>query len=648
MRPLDIVFLVGPLTDGVPLLRLLRAQRELLHSLRGDVSPKGLPAFLSGEIQWTQFIKELPEGTHTVCIPALISPEILQALSGDDLRGCFPGARLKAFVSFPRQDKELEARFTWASLRGWIPDVKTWLDGELSQKCYDYAEIFSHLECVFGRDNICATIRGEGPDAEQWTQDAFWNFAGITIPQDSATGLRYLTPPLNLSPGRDFCECIRQSLRLYPTLPDEDAPWLKATLALPQQDMHILPPKKRREMLAHWEPSNRRLAAMLGCDTLFDYPTQEDLRMQSEWREYSGLTPESAFAVITRLEKDFAKELLVRFDAMPVHNLTYPQRSIHQALKKTAGVPSIQVTAPEPKLSVVTLTYNHAPFIRDCMDSVIAQQTNFPIQHIIADDCSDDGAQAIILEYAAKYPHIVPVFQTKRSGGHNNVRSMFEMARTEYVALCDGDDYFSDPLKLQRQADFLDAHQECGLCFHVARVTYEDAPGKERFYPEPGMLPRGVRPIYTLVDLLRHNFMQSNTAVYRWRFRNGLPDWFHDKLSPADWYWHLLHAEIGPIGFINNVMSVYRRHKNSSYYQAEVDPLRHRYRKGMRELVTYDVINRHFNRKYQSILFDMANGVFVDWLMASETLGIDTQPLMEEAAERFPDFSRNFLHSLSL
>ncbi len=301
-----------------------------------------------------------------------------------------------------------------------------------------------------------------------------------------------------------------------------------------------------------------------------------------------------------------------------------------------------------PKLSVTTLTYNHAAFIRDCIESVISQRTDFPIQHIIADDCSNDGTQDIILEYAARYPHIVPVLQPKRSGGSGNVRSMFEAARTEYVALCDGDDYFSNPLKLQTQVEFLDAHKDCGLCFHVARVTYEDTPGKERLYPELDTLPRGVRVIYTLLDLLRYNFMQSNAVVYRWRFRDGLPDWFCDNLCPADWYWHLLHAEIGPIGFINKTMSVYRRHKNSTYYQAEEDPLRHRCKRGMRELATYDAINRHFNRKYQSILFDMANGVFADWVMAAEKYGIDIQPLLNEASEKFPDFTRNFFNSLPL
>ncbi len=307
--------------------------------------------------------------------------------------------------------------------------------------------------------------------------------------------------------------------------------------------------------------------------------------------------------------------------------------------------------AEQPKVSVCTLTYNHALYIAECIEGVIAQQTDFPIRHIIADDCSNDGAQDIIRDYAARYPHIVPVFQKKCSYGPENVRAMFDLARTEYVALCDGDDYFSDPAKLQTQVDLLDANRDAGLCFHTVRVVYEYAQEQERIYPPEEILPRGIRPFYYLVDLLRNNFIQTNSVMYRWRFRNGLPDWFRTNITPGDRFWHLLHAEEGKIAFINKVMSVYRRHEKSVFHLSEVDALKHRARFAIREIDVWDVINKHFNGKYESIIVDMVNHIFADCVLydaQQEEKGVIEEPMLHKLANKYPDFTRKFLAVLRI
>ncbi|MDR2124519.1 MAG: glycosyltransferase [Desulfovibrio sp.] len=304
----------------------------------------------------------------------------------------------------------------------------------------------------------------------------------------------------------------------------------------------------------------------------------------------------------------------------------------------------------EPKLSVLTLTYNHADFIAQNIESVLAQQVNFPLQHIIADDSSDDGTQDIILDYAAKHPHIVPVFQEKRTYGPGNVRALFDRCRTEYAALCDGDDYFTDPAKLQTQVDFLDRCKDWGLCFHLTRVTYENQPEREHLYPPIDKLPRGVRPFYYLSDLIKWNMLQTSSAVYRWRFKNGLPDWYRSDLYPGDWYWHLLHAETGKIGFINKEMSVYRRQKKGVYYLSTVDRLRHRAEVGLKKIEAYDAINKHFSGKYASIMLDLINGVFADCLFydveRAEKEG--KEPVLNKLCDKYPDFARHFLNSLKL
>lgn len=368
---------------------------------------------------------------------------------------------------------------------------------------------------------------------------------------------------------------------------------------------------------------------------------------EPDWEPFLGLTPESAFNVAERLDKDFARDRLLEFESVPSYYRNYEHRiclqALYDAVSDNSRFPFVR-TRLEPKVSVLTLSYNHAEFIEDTIKSVIAQRTNFPIQHIIGDDSSDDGTQEIILDYASKYPHIIPVFQQKCSTGWLNIRTLFEMPRTPYVALCDGDDFFTDPEKLQKQVDFLETHKDCALCFHPVRVTYEDSLGGERIYPPPELLPRGIRPFYYLSDLIKCNLMQTNSVMYRWRFVKGLPDWFHSALFPADWYWHLLHAELGKIGFINTIMSVYRRHKNSAYYTAEIDRREHRYKTGFFELHTYRVVNDHFKGDYWNIISSIADGVLADMLVYSSK--INDQTLLKEVADEFPLFVSHFLQKV--
>ena len=128
-----------------------------------------------------------------------------------------------------------------------------------------------------------------------------------------------------------------------------------------------------------------------------------------------------------------------------------------------------------PLVSICSITYNHAPFIRQCLDGFLMQQCNFPIEIIINDDCSTDGTTEIIREYAEKYPDkIFPIFHEENLYTQG-VRGMFQKfvfpkARGKYIALCEGDDYWTDPLKLQKQVDFLESHPDYSMCCHAAVI----------------------------------------------------------------------------------------------------------------------------------------------------------------------------------
>lgn len=296
-------------------------------------------------------------------------------------------------------------------------------------------------------------------------------------------------------------------------------------------------------------------------------------------------------------------------------------------------------------LTVLTMTYNQENYIAQCMDSVLAQKTDFPVLHLVLDHCSNDATPTIISEYAARHPSIRPVLLDKHVM-FENTRGLLSRCRTPYAALCDGDDYFTEPTKLQKQVDFLTRNQDCALCFHPVLALYEGNTHPSFVYPAPQMMPRGLRDKYYLADLLKGNLIQTNSVVYRWRFRDGLPDWFRADLCPSDWYWHLLHAETGKIGFIPEIMAVYRRHAASYYAKSFIDHVEHRRQHGMAELETYTAMNAHFNNRYFRAFAAMANGVFADFFDIQSRQG-DSR-LLDEASARYPDFALNFLKTLKI
>jgi len=132
-----------------------------------------------------------------------------------------------------------------------------------------------------------------------------------------------------------------------------------------------------------------------------------------------------------------------------------------------------------PLVVVWCLTYNQKDYIRDALDGFVMQQTNFPFEVIVHDDASTDGTTAIVEDYAKRYPDIVkPMIETenqwKKGGLKRIINIMNEYHRTgKYIAFCEGDDYWTDKRKLQKQVDFLESHPDYSLCFHSAKKIYE-------------------------------------------------------------------------------------------------------------------------------------------------------------------------------
>ena len=163
-------------------------------------------------------------------------------------------------------------------------------------------------------------------------------------------------------------------------------------------------------------------------------------------------------------------------------------------------------------------------------------------------------------------------------------------------------------------------------------------------FPRIDQLPKGANAKYPMEQLFFGNFIQTNSVVYRWRFKDGLPTWFRDDLCPGDWYWHILHAETGRIGFMPEVMSVYRRHKNAIYIKTHISSLEHRKTFGLAELETYKAMNDHFKNKYFKDIASLANGVLADFTNISIQEGNDH--LITKAYKRYPNFVNFFRRTL--
>jgi glycosyltransferase involved in cell wall biosynthesis len=149
--------------------------------------------------------------------------------------------------------------------------------------------------------------------------------------------------------------------------------------------------------------------------------------------------------------------------------------SLEEIQRKIAAsfeVPNrVKVVMPNPLVSVHVATYQHVDFIKTCIDSILVQQTTFPFELIIGEDFSTDGTREIIFDYARTYPEKIRVitadFNVKQSANH--IRSI-RACRGTYVALCDGDDAWTDPFKLQKQVDFLEQNPDYSMCYHSHQI----------------------------------------------------------------------------------------------------------------------------------------------------------------------------------
>lgn len=211
------------------------------------------------------------------------------------------------------------------------------------------------------------------------------------------------------------------------------------------------------------------------------------------------------------------------------------------------------------KVSVIVHTYNHEKFIRQTLDSILCQEVNFQFEVIIGDDASPDSTPQIIQEYQSKFPEIIkPLLHSKNLGGYgkNNTLATLAVCEGQYIAAMDGDDYWTNPLKLQKQVDFLDNNSDFVACFHNALIHFEDGSAPDTYVNDENQ-----RVITTIEDLVGEDevwYMATSSVMFRNGIMKEYPKWFHESKS-GDIPRYILLGKHGKFYYINELMSVYRK-----------------------------------------------------------------------------------------
>lgn len=206
-------------------------------------------------------------------------------------------------------------------------------------------------------------------------------------------------------------------------------------------------------------------------------------------------------------------------------------------------------------VSINCLTYNQENIISDAIESFLAQKLNFNYEILIGDDCSIDNTSKVVEDYIKKYPGRIKLISSDRNVGYiKNSRRLHENSKGKYIAICDGDDFWIDPLKLQKQVDYMEKHPNCTMCFHAAKIV-----NYERKLLGTSVRPSKNSKSFTSGDLAigGGGFFPTSSLLYPKKIMDNPPSWYFDS-SVGDYPLALILSHHGYAYYIDEFMSVYR------------------------------------------------------------------------------------------
>ena len=229
-----------------------------------------------------------------------------------------------------------------------------------------------------------------------------------------------------------------------------------------------------------------------------------------------------------------------------------------------SSAPLKRGTSGRPKVSVMIITYNHEKYIAQALESVLMQQTDFHLEINVIEDASTDRTQEIVMRYVRQYPDIVkPFFNAKNIGFKVTQKNFYRGYLTltgDYLAILEGDDYWTSPHKLQKQVDFLEANPDFAMCGHNTIKSYEDGSQEPHRF-----LYWGQRADATVEDVINlRSFFHTTGILYRNVFNGVPPRQFRNKWS-CDIFIMIAHAVHGKVHHIDEDMAVYRAHAGGRF-----------------------------------------------------------------------------------
>jgi len=255
--------------------------------------------------------------------------------------------------------------------------------------------------------------------------------------------------------------------------------------------------------------------------------------------------------------------------------------------------PSKPQADDRPKVSVLIITYNHEEFIAQALESAINQDVDFDYEIVVGEDCSTDSTRRTVVEYLEKYPELIrPLLRDENVGMHRNLEMTLRECNGKYVALLEGDDYWTCPDKLQKQAGFLDENPEFAIVFHNAMLMYDD----ERLGPKPHR-PDDQKEVSTIEDLLKGNYIPTCSVMFRNKLIDTIPDWYY-TLAMGDWPLHIFNAQHGKIGYMDEVMADHRIHSDGAWTAQRND--RKLQLKALIEV--YEHLNGYLEFRYEGLI----------------------------------------------
>lgn len=254
-----------------------------------------------------------------------------------------------------------------------------------------------------------------------------------------------------------------------------------------------------------------------------------------------------------------------------------------------------------PLATVLMVTYNHAPFIAQAIESCLAQKTSFPFELVICDDASTDGTDDVVRRFADKHKNITYLRQPVNGRGANNYLDGLSHVRTRYVAFCEGDDYWTSEHKLEQQVRFLEANPDFTVACHRVEMRFEHRAAdaqRQYIYKDCNSEDERIRQgVFHADEVIASYHFQTSSFVFRWRFTDGLPHWFR-KWMMFDHALLMLHAVEGKIKYFDEPMSVWRRNDTGYSWLQNVDKGVFFQKEGYGWILHYEEMDKFFGGRF--------------------------------------------------